>query len=564
MPATKRQPDRRLPHHITTAIKTGPVPVIRDVHWLWDNDWQQLTKGEQVIVFAERNLIVATGMKKGQPLVLDDFQRAFFLSVLDNPGVTEIAVSSRARRNSKTYDIAVLIFAFLIGPLAEDNVTIASAAHSREQAAQIFGLMKKTIEIAPKYLARNPGSSFPDLSQHLHVVPSAKQITALANGSEYFAMSADATVGHGKDLKVVVFDESGQARGPSSDYIEMLMSSGGSNESPLFITISTQAPSDQDWLSTVIDDAIREEDPHTVVHLYTHPEDRDIMDQDAWVYSNPGIDQFRSRRDLEKGLERARRLPASQAGAMNLLLNMRVAQTGLWLGPEAWKACGQDIDLTVFRENLVAAGLDLSARQDLTAAVLAACGADGVVHLLPFVYCPLEGLEARTHRDRTPYATWVRDGQLIGLAGASMDYEQILEHLQGTVDELGITVSWIEYDRWRVDVAKAAAERVGAFSGAEWHEVGQGYRNFAPRTDCFERLLLNGQIAHGNHPLLTMAAANAIATQDPAGNKKLDKSKTTARIDPLVAAVMATFAVTEGLDELETSIYTDMSREVFM
>ena len=59
-------------------------------------------------------------------------------------------------------------------------------------------------------------------------------------------------------------------------------------------------------------------------------------------------------------------------------------------------------------------------------------------------------------------------------------------------------------------------------------------------------LLLKRQIRHGRHPLLTMAAANAIGVPDPAGNIKMDKSKSTQRIDPLVAAVMAAYPVSEG------------------
>ena len=43
-----------------------------------------------------------------------------------------------------------------------------------------------------------------------------------------------------------------------------------------------------------------------------------------------------------------------------------------------------------------------------------------------------------------------------------------------------------------------------------------------------------------------MAAANAVAVVDAAGGTKLDKSKATQRIDPLVAAVMAVYEVSEG------------------
>jgi len=52
-----------------------------------------------------------------------------------------------------------------------------------------------------------------------------------------------------------------------------------------------------------------------------------------------------------------------------------------------------------------------------------------------------------------------------------------------------------------------------------------------------------------------MGAANAIAVHDPAGARKLDKSKSTQRIDPLVAAVMAAFpALPEGRLAVEVDV----------
>ena len=41
------------------------------------------------------------------------------------------------------------------------------------------------------------------------------------------------------------------------------------------------------------------------------------------------------------------------------------------------------------------------------------------------------------------------------------------------------------------------------------------------------------------NPVLTMCAANAVVTKDPAGSRKLDKAKATGRIDGLQALAMA-------------------------
>ena len=56
--------------------------------------------------------------------------------------------------------------------------------------------------------------------------------------------------------------------------------------------------------------------------------------------------------------------------------------------------------------------------------------------------------------------------------------------------------------------------------------------------------LASGRVRHGMNPLLTWCASNAIATRDPAGNRKLDKSKATGRIDGMVALAMALGAAT--------------------
>ncbi len=57
--------------------------------------------------------------------------------------------------------------------------------------------------------------------------------------------------------------------------------------------------------------------------------------------------------------------------------------------------------------------------------------------------------------------------------------------------------------------------------------------------DCLERLVVQRRIAHGAHPVLQMCAVNAVVTRDPAGGRKLDKSKSIGRIDGLVALAMA-------------------------
>ena len=66
-------------------------------------------------------------------------------------------------------------------------------------------------------------------------------------------------------------------------------------------------------------------------------------------------------------------------------------------------------------------------------------------------------------------------------------------------------------------------------------EFGQGFKDMTPALESLESLLLAGMVRHGSHPVLDMCAENAVAVMDPAGNRKLDKSKATGRIDGMVA-----------------------------
>jgi phage terminase large subunit-like protein len=98
-------------------------------------------------------------------------------------------------------------------------------------------------------------------------------------------------------------------------------------------------------------------------------------------------------------------------------------------------------------------------------------------------------------------------------------------------------VQGIAFDRWRIaDLKKALADDGLEVPLIDW---GQGFRDMAPAVDALETAVLTGRLRHGGHPVLRWNAANACITQDPAGSRKIDKARSTGRIDGLVALAMA-------------------------
>src|SRR5882762_11093633 len=73
---------------------------------------------------------------------------------------------------------------------------------------------------------------------------------------------------------------------------------------------------------------------------------------------------------------------------------------------------------------------------------------------------------------------------------------------------------------------------------ARFEEFGQGTASMTPALRELEVSLLNSRLRHGNHPVLTMCAANAKVVGE-SGARKFDKLAVTGRIDGMVALAMA-------------------------
>ncbi len=151
---------------------------------------------------------------------------------------------------------------------------------------------------------------------------------------------------------------------------------------------------------------------------------------------------------------------------------------------------------------------------------------------------------------------WVRQGYLHTTPGATVDYEFVAQDIADIFS--GLNVHAIAYDRWRINLLKKELEAIGV--DLPLVEFGQGFKDMSPAIDVVEAELLNERVAHGAHPVLTMCAANSVIVKDAAGNRKLDKSKTTGRIDGMVAMAMA-FGVANV--EADTDIDAFLSAPIF-
>jgi phage terminase large subunit-like protein len=486
-----------------------------------------MTKGEEVIAFIETYCRVPEGAHVGQRVELLPFQRDIILGIYDSTPPPRRVIVSMGRKNAKSCLTAMLLLAAVAGPAFRPNAQVYSSAQSRDQAAIIFGYAAKMVRMDE------------DLSRAVHVKDTAKELIGLRTGVHYKALSADATTAHGTSPALVIHDETGRVRGPRSELFDALETGMGAHQDPLSIIISTQAPTDADLLSTLIDSAKASNDPTTKLFLWAADPGDDPWAEETWRKANPGLGTILNLEELRRTAEQAKRLPALESSFRNLHLNLRCAAEDHFLSPAVWALNGGDPDPSVFEDAPVFGGLDLSSRQDLTCLCLAAKDGCGAVHLQPHFWAPAQGLRERAQRDRAPYDLWRDRGLLTATPGASVDHEYVAQCLANLAERCDLRE--VRFDRWRINDLERALERIGAQVPLAPH--GQGYKDMSGALDQFEALALNGRLRHGSHPLLTWCAANAIVTKDAAGNRKLDRSRATGRIDGLVAAVMAVAAM---------------------
>jgi phage terminase large subunit-like protein len=483
-----------------------------------------MTRGERVVAFIEKYCVVPEGKLVGQPVRLVPFQKKFILEVYDNPAGTTEGILSIARKNGKSALIACILLAHLVGPEARQNSQIVSGARSRDQAALVFNLASKMIMLSPA------------LQKLARVIPSGKRLIGLALNVEFRALAADGHTAHGLSPVLAILDELGQVRGPQDDFVEAIETASGAYDDALRLIISTQAPTDADMLSIKIDDAIRSKDKKIVAHVYAADKDCDVLDPVAHAAANPALGLFRSGPELLAAAEKAARMPSAENGFRNLYLNQRVNRFAPFISPSVWAANDGQPEDEAFARGRVYGGLDLAETTDLAAFVLAA-ELEKIWHVRAWFWKPEATVRDHVKRDRVPYDVWIQQGLIETTPGVALDYEYVARKVAAICAAVPAGVEKIGYDRYRFKTLETQLGKIGV--SLPFVEFGQGFVSMAPAIDLVEIDFLNGNVRHGMNPVMTMCAANAVTKPDPAGNRKLDKSKSTGRIDGMVGLVMA-------------------------
>src|SRR5262249_14927068 len=154
----------------------------------------------------------------------------------------------------------------------------------------------------------------------------------------------------------------------------------------------------------------------------------------------------------------------------------------------------------------------------------------------PTFWLPTEGLAEKAVAEHTPYDLWYAEGHLQLTPGKTVSYEFVAHHLRGLFRRYNIQK--LAFDRWNFRHLLPWLLRAGfteQLVKERFVEFGQGVASMSPALRDLEQVLLEGQLTHGGHPVLSMCVSHTVIVRDDAGNRKPSKRKSTAKIDGLVA-----------------------------
>ena len=506
--------------------------------------WYDEAAADRAVSFFSRFLKHHKGEWAGRPFILDPWQEHDIIRPMfgwmraDGTRRYRTGYVEIPRKNGKS-TLAAGIGLYLTIADGEAGAEVYSSATKKDQA--------KIVHDAAKQMVR--GSR--ELSKFVTVLRNNISVERIA--AKFEPLGADSNTLDGLNAHGNIVDELHAHR--DRTVWDVLITSMGARRQPLTLAITTAGTyvptsigwEQHDYAVKVLEGII--EDDSYFVYIAAADKDDDWTDPATWYRANPALGISIKEEYLREQCEKAKSSPAFQNTFRRLHLNQWTEQTTRWIDMDKWGQGARPLDPLEGR--VCFAGLDLASTTDLTALVLVFPDEDyHEFDVLAKFWVPGERMVERVRRDRVPYDAWARDGYLDVTDGDVFDDEAV----RLAIRELGelYDIKEIAYDRWG---ASSLAPKL-AGDGFLVVPMGQGFASMAAPTKELDRLIVGGLLRHAGNPILAWMASNVAVRQDPAGNIKIDKSKSTERVDGMVALVMGLDrALRHQLDDLGPSVY---------
>lgn len=448
-------------------------------------------------------------------------------------------------------ELAAAIALYLLYADNEPSAEVYGAAADRQQASIVFDVARQMVEMSPALLKRSK------------IMGATKRIVNYGNAGYYQVLSAEVGGKHGFSVSGLVFDEIHTQ--PNRQLYDVLTKgSSDARQNPLHFIITTAGTDRHSIAYELHTKAIdilegRRVDPTFYPVVYGLKDDEDWEDEANWYKVNPSLGYTVDIERLRDAYREAKQNPADEITFRWLRMNQWVSSTTAWIPDQIYQRGNEEIDLKSLEGRECYGGLDLSSTGDITAFVLMfpPRNDEEKYILLPFFWVPEDTIPQRVKANSVPYDVWERQGYLMSTEGNVIHYDFI----EKFIEELGEKYHILEiaFDRW------GATQMVQDLEGMGFSVVpfGQGYSSMSAPTKEFYKILMEGNMVHGGHPVLRWMAGNVVIDTDPAGNIKVTKARSKEKIDGIVAAIMALDRCIRNQVQPQGSVYDERGLLVF-
>ena len=487
-------------------------------------------KADRAVTFIE-NLCHTKGKWAGTPFWLLPWQEQLIRDIFgivkpDGNRQFRTAFVEICKKVGKS-ELAAAIALYLLYADNEPSAEVYGAAADRQQASIVFDVAKQMVEMSPALMKRSK------------LMGATKRIVNYGNDGYYQVLSAEVGGKHGFSVSGLVFDEIHTQ--PNRQLYDVLTKgSSDARQNPLHFIITT-AGNDRHSIAyelhTKAVDILegRRVDPTFYPVVYGLKDDEDWEDEANWYKVNPSLGYTVDVERLRDAYREAKQNPADEITFKWLRCNMWVSSTVAWIPDAIYMRGNEPIDMASLEGRDCYAGLDLSSTGDITALVLIfpPRDEDEKFVLLPYFWIPEETIPKRVKANSVPYDIWEKQGYIMSTEGNVIHYDFIEKFIMDLSEKYHILE--IAVDRWNATHVIQNLED----NGLTMVPFGQGFASMSAPTKEFYRLLMEGKIIHGSHPVMRWMAGNVVVDTDPAGNIKVTKAKSKEKIDGIVAAIMA-------------------------
>jgi phage terminase large subunit-like protein len=482
------------------------------------------------------------GKWAGQPFELAAWQRDRIIRPLfgwkraDGTRLYRIAWIEVPRKNGKTELAAGIALLMLLGD-GEHGGQVYSLATNKDQAKIVWS--KAGIMAAMS----------PALARELELYTTSIFCPALM--ASFKPLSGNMKGKHGLSPTGAIGDEVHEWE--NWEVADTVHKGTAARAQPLEVYITTAGAEDSpaaEWHELAMSITAGEvEDPTMLVVIFSAAESKDPLywtTEAAWREANPNYGISVNPDFMREECGKAQRSPRAENAFKRYHLNIWTEQVTRWLPMEDWRAkCttapGNRNLWAELPEQLAGqqcfGGLDLSIVNDLASLCWAFPG-EAESDRWTFIWrywLPRETLALLPASRRIRLENFAAAGALTLTEGNVVDNSFIRQAI--LADTQRFAVQWLGIDRFNaVDMATTLREQ----DGLPVEFFGQGFLSMNAPAKTFEKLVIAGQMEHGNNPVTSWMAANAAVDRDAADNIKPTKAnRATAKVDGIVAAVMA-------------------------